>query len=346
MEKSKPIFVSYSRIDKNIVFPFVKRIEQELNTTCWIDFEGIESGSQFEEVIVNAIEESKVVLFMLSDSSISSNWTKREVLYAEDENKRIVPIAVDGKGLRKWFKFHFGNVDYIDINDEGQCDKLLNNLASWIGVERMSMKDCYTKTFADFDPKIQISEIGSLLYDISPIRIKLDDIVSAKTVLLHEIEKRCGTKDKEEIDIPCRNDIGNVQYDVFISCKSEDYPFARKVYQFLREQNYNVFLADTELRKKGNADYGEIIDEALDSATHMVIVATQPEYIMSAYVKSEWRTFIEEKKFGRKKGNIFTLIEFSISELPFSLRQFRSFNIKSFDCITDFLTLYTDSGSQ
>ena len=157
MENSKPIFISYSRIDKNIVFPFVKRIEQELNTTCWIDSEGIESGSQFEEVIVNAIEESEVVLFMLSDSSINSKWTKREVLYAEDERKRIVPVVVDKKGLRKWFKFHFGNVDYIDINDEGQCDKLLNNLASWIGVERMSKKDCYTKTSADIEPKIQIS---------------------------------------------------------------------------------------------------------------------------------------------------------------------------------------------
>lgn len=157
MENSKPIFISYSRIDKNIVFPFVKRIEQELNTTCWIDSEGIESGSQFEEVIVNAIEESNVVLFMLSDSSINSKWTKREVLYAEDERKRIVPVVVDKKGLRKWFKFHFGNVDYIDINDEGQCDKLLSNLASWIGVERMSKKDCYTKTSADIEPKIQIS---------------------------------------------------------------------------------------------------------------------------------------------------------------------------------------------
>lgn len=157
MENSKPIFISYSRIDKNIVFPFVKRIEQELNTTCWIDSEGIESGSQFEEVIVNAIEESNVVLFMLSDSSINSKWTKREVLYAEDERKRIVPVVVDKKGLRKWFKFHFGNADYIDINDEGQCDKLLNNLASWIGVERMSKKDCYTKTSADIEPKIQIS---------------------------------------------------------------------------------------------------------------------------------------------------------------------------------------------
>lgn len=132
-----------------------------------------------------------------------------------------------------------------------------------------------------------------------------------------------------------------MKYDIFISCKSEDYPFARKVYQYLREHNYNVFLADTELRKKGNAEYGEIIDEALDSATHMVIVATKPEYIMSAYVKSGWRTFIEEKRSGRKKGNIVTLIEFTISDLPISLRHFQSFNLKSFDCIADFLPLST-----
>ena len=163
MENSKPIFISYSRIDKNIVFPFVKRIEQELSTTCWIDYEGIESGSQFEEVIVNAIEESKVVLFMLSDNSINSKWTKREVLYAEDEGKRIVPIIVDDKGLRKWFKFHFGNVDYIDIKDEGQCDKLLNNLASWIGVERMSKKNLQTQTSSDVEPKIQISADKSVI---------------------------------------------------------------------------------------------------------------------------------------------------------------------------------------
>jgi len=157
MNNSKPIFISYSRIDKNIVFPFVKRIEQALNTTCWIDFEGIESGSQFEEVIVNAIDESEVVLFMLSDSSISSKWTKREVLYAEDEGKRVVPIVVDKKGLRKWFKFHFGNVDYIDINDKGQCDKLLNNLASWIGVERKDDKDFRTNTNSFFHIKSKTS---------------------------------------------------------------------------------------------------------------------------------------------------------------------------------------------
>ena len=151
MENPKSIFISYSRHDKNVVFPFVKLIEQEFGPVCWIDYKGIESGSQFEEVIVNAIDESKVLLFILSDSSINSKWTKREVLYAEDGHKRIVPIVVDGRGLRKWFRFHFGNVDYIDINEEEQCEKLLDNLATWLETERKSKK------VAQNESKIEIS---------------------------------------------------------------------------------------------------------------------------------------------------------------------------------------------
>ena len=130
-----------------------------------------------------------------------------------------------------------------------------------------------------------------------------------------------------------------MNYDIFISCKSEDYPFARKVYQYLREHNYNVFLADTELRKKGNAEYGKIIDEALDSATHMIIIASKPEYIQSTYVESEWRIFIEEKRSGRKKGNIITIINFNVSLLPIGLRQYQFFDINAYDNIVDYLIL-------
>lgn len=132
-----------------------------------------------------------------------------------------------------------------------------------------------------------------------------------------------------------------MQYDVFISCKREDYPHARQVYLYLREQNYNVFLADTEIWKKGDAEYGKIIDEALDSAKHMIIVATKPEYFYSTYVASEWRIFIEEKRAGRKSGNIITVIkDFGISSLPISLRHFQSFMIDSYAEICAYLPLH------
>ena len=186
---------------------------------------------------------------------------------------------------------------------------------------------------------VNLGEIGHLLLEIPVIRLNPYDSKSAKVILLNEIEKRCGTKVQKETLVPCANDIKNVQYDVFISCKSEDYPFARKVYQYLREHNYNVFLADTELRKKGNAEYGKIIDEALDSATHMIIIASKPEYIQSTYVESEWRIFIEEKRSGRKKGNIITIINFNVSLLPIGLRQYQFFDINAYDNIVDYLIL-------
>ena len=163
------IFISYSRHDKDIVFPFVERIEKELNTTCWIDYEGIESGSQFEDVIVNAIEESKIVLFMLSDNSINSQWTKREVLYAEDEGKRIVPVVIDGKGLRKWVRFHFGNVDYIDINKEEQCEKLLNDMFTWIEVKKQTKKE----SLSDDIVRDSVENYGISIFSLVPSQNKM-----------------------------------------------------------------------------------------------------------------------------------------------------------------------------
>ena len=187
---------------------------------------------------------------------------------------------------------------------------------------------------------VNLGKIGHFLLEIPVIRLNPYDSKSAKVILLHEIEKRCGTKDQKEILIPCANDIKNAQYDVFISCKSEDYPFAKKVYKYLKELNYNVFLADEELRKKGIAEYGKIIDEALDSATHMIIIASKPEHIESSYVQSEWRTFIEEKRTGRKTGNIVTITKkLQISSLPISLRQFESFDFKHYSDICAYLPI-------
>jgi len=123
---AREIFISYSRDDKDLVHPFVEQINQTLSIDCWIDLKGIEGGDEFEEVIMKAINECQIVLFMLSDNSLKSDWTKREVYYAEDEGKRIVPVLVNGGKLRGWFKFHFGNVDFIDIRSEEQKQKLIS----------------------------------------------------------------------------------------------------------------------------------------------------------------------------------------------------------------------------
>lgn len=129
-------------------------------------------------------------------------------------------------------------------------------------------------------------------------------------------------------------------YEIFICCKSEDYELARNVYTYLVEKGYRVFLADAELRKKADAEYGKVIDSALDSACHLIVVTSRKEFVESSYVESEWRTFLEEKRTGRKQGNLLTILKgIDVSVLPISLRKYQSFPYSDFSLIINYLPL-------
>lgn len=74
------IFISYSRKDYSSVVKLKDEIDLLLGKgVCWMDLTGIESDSQFVEVIINAINKSDIFLFMHSKSSEQSDWTRKEV---------------------------------------------------------------------------------------------------------------------------------------------------------------------------------------------------------------------------------------------------------------------------
>lgn len=134
-QKKYDIFVSYSRADMDVVKRLVGDIHEKTNASCWVDWNGIESGDQFVDVIINAIDKVDTVLFVLSDNSMSSEFARKEIDYARNTGKKIVPVVVDGGKLRGWFLFFFGSVDYIDIKVPMQYEKLLRNLGEWYGGE-------------------------------------------------------------------------------------------------------------------------------------------------------------------------------------------------------------------
>lgn len=129
------IFVSYSRADIDIVRKLVDDIHTKSNARCWVDWNGVESGAQFVDVIISAIDKVDTVLFILSDNSMASEFARREIDYARIAGKKIIPVVVDGGKLRGWFLFFFGLVDYIDIKVPMQYDKLLRNIGDWYGVK-------------------------------------------------------------------------------------------------------------------------------------------------------------------------------------------------------------------
>lgn len=127
------IFISYSRHDKEKVFKIKDEIEGLIGTeTCWIDLTGIESDKQFIDVIIDAIDQADIFLFMYSKFSDGSEWTRKEVEYAKSENKKIVFVKIDKVPLSKYYRFQFGGHDIIDIFDSDQKRKLMFNLQNWV----------------------------------------------------------------------------------------------------------------------------------------------------------------------------------------------------------------------
>ena len=100
-----------------------------------------------------------------------------------------------------------------------------------------------------------------------------------------------------------------MEYDVFISCKSEDYPIAEKLYCYLKDNGFKVFLSSKELRKLKDSEYMDAISDALDSAYHLIVLGSSKENIKSKWVKFEWTTFLNEQLSGRKSGQIMTFLE-------------------------------------
>lgn len=126
------IFISYCREDIAKAKRIKEELERSTSAKCWIDLFGIESGSQFEDVIISAIDKSRLVIFLLSENSMQSRWAKDEIRYAYETGKKIIPVNIDKCTPSGWFLFRFSGYDVIDISDSFQKAKFLRNVAEWI----------------------------------------------------------------------------------------------------------------------------------------------------------------------------------------------------------------------
>lgn len=128
------------------------------------------------------------------------------------------------------------------------------------------------------------------------------------------------------------------QIDVFISHKSQDYIYAKAVYDELVKIGKKVFLSEISLPVIANADYTSAIDYALEKTQGMIVVANSIDIFDSGWVHYEWNSFLNEKRSGRKKGNLVTVVndEESIKRLPYALRQFETVTVSNVSRISSY----------
>lgn len=85
------LFISYAREDANKVRRIVEDLDQFYN--CWVDWDDIAPGRQWEQEIRRGILTSQHFLFFVSAHSLKSEWCMKELRLALWTRKPIMPIV-------------------------------------------------------------------------------------------------------------------------------------------------------------------------------------------------------------------------------------------------------------
>ena len=107
------VFLSHSVKDKAVAEAIVARLEAE-SVTCWIAPRDVVPGADWGESIINAIESSRIMILIFSQSANASSQIKREVERAVNKEVYIIPFRVDNIPPTRALEYFISSSQWMD----------------------------------------------------------------------------------------------------------------------------------------------------------------------------------------------------------------------------------------
>jgi hypothetical protein len=117
------IFVSYKREDFPRITPFLHKMVKS-GYEVWYD-RGIPGGAEWDALIEEKVSHCEVLIVFLSDAAVDSKWVRREIKFADSENRPILGIRLDKNvQLKHGLKVVMNQYQMIDASNEDFSDEL------------------------------------------------------------------------------------------------------------------------------------------------------------------------------------------------------------------------------
>lgn len=107
------VFVSYSSRDQKIVEQLCAYLEQN-NIRCFVAYRDIPTSVVWARAIVEAIEQSRMMLVVFSEHFNNSDQVDREIELASEERKPILTLRISNEAFKGAKKFYLKNINWID----------------------------------------------------------------------------------------------------------------------------------------------------------------------------------------------------------------------------------------
>ena len=124
------VFISYSHKDKTVADAICARLEQD-GVRCWYAPRDIAPGMDWAAAIIEAIEETKVMVLVFTDFSNASRQVLREINNAVRTGAVIVPFRLTDSAPSGGMKYYLSTVHWLDAMT-GPLDRNISRLSDLV----------------------------------------------------------------------------------------------------------------------------------------------------------------------------------------------------------------------
>jgi TolB-like protein len=130
-ESSRPVFLSYASHDA----PLAQKVCAALEVSgfpCWIAPRDVVPGTLYAEGIVRALDESRVLVLILSEQAVASAHVGKELERATSKRHPIIALKVDSAPLTPAFEYFLNESQWIEVG-AGSTDGAIAKLVEAVG---------------------------------------------------------------------------------------------------------------------------------------------------------------------------------------------------------------------
>lgn len=132
------VFISYSTKDKNFAQAICSWLERN-DIRCWMAPRDILPGTSYGEAIINAIQETHIMILVFTANANESKYVNKEVERGVSKGAIIIPMRFENIMPTKALDFFLGSEHWLDaINPpfKQHLDKLVDSVKAFLGTKK------------------------------------------------------------------------------------------------------------------------------------------------------------------------------------------------------------------